>query len=86
VRDGDEARARRDRREDRLRLRLDDDDRAPGRVQWSDQPEVLVGGRDHLVALFEPEPGEDDVASIRGRRGERDLSRRDPDESRDVGT
>ena len=40
-----------------------------------EQAEVLVGRRDDLVLRPEPEPGEDDVATVRRRGGERDLLR-----------
>ena len=66
--------------EDRLGVgRLDDDTRT-GRVQRPDLAEMLGVRRDDLVARADVEPGEDDVAAVRGRGGERDEQRIDADE------
>ena len=56
----------------RSRLRVDDDDLRSRHVERSEQPEVLVGRRDDLVAFAELEPGEHDVAAVRRRRRQRD--------------
>ena len=81
----DEPRPRRDRSDDPLGIGLDDDDACAGRVQRPDEPEVLVGRRDHLVAGREIEPGEHDVAAVGRRRRQRDVRGIAADECRDVG-
>ena len=45
------------------------------------QTEVLLGGGHDLVLRLQVEAGEDDVASVRGRAGERDLLRLGADEA-----
>ena len=52
--------------------RRDADARAR-RVQRPEQPEVLLVRRHDLVVRAEAEPGEDDVAAVRGRRRQRDV-------------
>ena len=84
VRQGQEPRARRDRRHDLVRIGRDDDDASLRRVQRAEQAEVLVRRRDHLVAVAEIETGQHDVAPVRRRRGERDLLDVDVDELREV--
>ncbi len=68
---------------DPLRVGLDDDHRRAGRVQGPEKPEVLVGGRDHLVSGPQVEAREHDVASVGRRRGQRDPLGRNADEFRD---
>ena len=80
VREGEQTCPRRDRRLDRFRVRRDDHRPRSGCVQRADQPEVLVRGRDHLVAGAETQPREDDVAAVRRGRGQRDLVRLRADE------
>ncbi len=83
VRDGEQARARGDRRRDVLGIRLGDDDRRARHVQRSEQSEVLVRGGDDLVALVELEPREHDVAAVRRGSGQRDALGRHVHELRD---
>ncbi len=80
VRQREQARARPDLGEEPLeRLRgleaprRRDPDTRPRRVQRPEQPEVLLVRGHDLVVRAEPEPGEDDVAAVRGRRRQRDV-------------
>ena len=83
MRDGDQLRPARDLSEHQRRRRLrtgvtDVSDPQPRRrcQERPEQPEVLDVGRDDLVLLGEPEPGENDVARVRRRGDESDALRR----------
>ncbi len=77
VRRRDQARARRDSRENRVFVPLRHDDTGAGRVHCSGEAEVLLIGDDDLVFAAEAEPREDDRAAAGGRVGQGNVQRVD---------
>jgi hypothetical protein len=75
MRDGEEPGSRRHGGEQRLLVGLRHEDVGAARAQRSREAEVLLTGRDHLVACAETEACDDDLAGSGRRVGERDELR-----------
>ena len=81
MRERKQTRPRRHGREDRVGVRLHDDDAGAARMKRAQQAEVLGVRRHDLVLRRKLEPGEDDVAAVGGRARQRDLLDLDADEA-----
>ena len=73
LRGRDQPRPRRDGREDRVRVGLDDDHTGRRGADRAEQPEVLVGRRHDLVLGPEAQAAEHDRAALGRRVGQSDL-------------